>query len=77
MVLALTSPKGNDMHSYAAEVHTCSCKPGVWTSNGLRWPLTPEGKAAAERYVIGLMGRWTAVESTRVVESPDPPTAEE
>ena len=64
------------MNSYATEVHTCSCQPGAWTGNGLRWPLTPAGKTAAEEYVSDLMFRWTAVEDTRVVESPDQPNRE-
>ena len=64
------------MNSYSAEVHTCSCPEGVWTGNNLRWPLTPAGKKAAELYVDDLMFRWTAVESTRVVESPDQPNKE-
>ena len=59
--------------SYAGEVHTASCQPGVWTSNGLRWPLTEKGKKAAEAYIQDLMWRWTAVEETRVVESGDVP----
>ncbi len=64
------------MNSYAAEVHTYSCRPGVYTSNTLRWPLTETGKKAAEDYVEDLMFRWTAVEDTRVVESPDQPNRE-
>ena len=61
------------MHSYAAEVRTVSCRPGVFTSNLLRWPLTPAGKQGAEQYALDLSCRWTAVEEWRVVESTDEP----
>lgn len=64
------------MNSYAAEVHTCSCKPGVWTANALRWPLTPAGKTAAEEYGLDLACRWSAVTDFRVVESPSQPNRE-
>ena len=65
-----------DTKSYAAEMHTVSCQPGVFTGNGMRWPLTPAGKQAATDYARDLAGRWTAVTETQVVTSPDEPTEE-
>jgi len=75
----LTLTERNHMptnNSYAAEVNTAGDPKGVFTGNLLRWPLTPAGKAAAETWVGELMFRWTAVNETRVVESPDQPTEE-
>ncbi len=59
------------MNSYKTEVIADAS--GKWAGNGLRWPLTPEGRAAAEANVADLMSRWMLVTETRVVESPDQP----
>jgi hypothetical protein len=59
--------------SYAAEV--VADDSGEWVGNGVRWPLTEAGRKAAESYVSNLAWRWTLVRDTRVVESPDDPSA--
>lgn len=43
---------------------------GEWCGNALRFATRDE----AERYVIDLSYRWTAVRDTRVIESDDPVT---
>jgi hypothetical protein len=53
--------------SYKAEVMVCG-EPGSWHSNALRFATRQD----AERYVLDLAGRWTAVVETRVIECDDP-----
>ena len=62
--------------SYAAEMHTSSCQPGVFTANLLRWPLNEAGRIAASNYAQDLAYRWTAVTEWRVSESDDAVTEE-
>ena len=54
------------MKSFAAEVIADSS--GTWCGNGLRFAT----EAEAEGYVRHLASRWTAVRSTRVIESEMP-----
>ena len=53
--------------SYKAEVTTDAT--GQWTGNACRFATQVE----AEKYVLDLMMRWTAVRDTRVIESEAPP----
>jgi hypothetical protein len=53
--------------SYKAEVIADST--GTWTGNACRFATQVE----AEKYVLDLMMKWTAVRDTRVVESEEMP----
>lgn len=59
------------IRSWAPEVIADSS--GKFAGNGLRFPHTADGKAAAESWVNGLASRWMLVRETRVVESTDEP----
>ena len=63
------------MLSYEPQVIADSS--GNFCGNALRFPLTAEGKKAAEVYVADLAMRWTLVSETRVIESPDEPNRDE
>lgn len=54
--------------SWKSEVHTCSCAPGDWSGNLLRFAT----KLEADNYGLDLALRWTAVEDVRSVESSSP-----
>ena len=56
------------MKSFKPEVNTAGDPEGVFTGNALRFATEQE----AERWVLDLAMRWTAVADTRVVESDDP-----
>lgn len=58
-----------DMKSWKVVVRTHSCKPGAWTSNGLRY----KEHADASRAGADLADRWAAVIAWDVHPSTDKP----
>lgn len=46
----------------------------TWSTNGIRFPLTKDGRRAAERAMIELVGRWYGPCAWRIAQTTDEPT---